>query len=90
MTIDLDHIVTKTAGASKKIAAKAAGAATKVVDSTKSAVERAALRDQIKEKYRTIGELTYKTHSSAADNTLGIKKLCADIDELKVKLEGLS
>jgi hypothetical protein len=89
MTIDLDHIVTKTAGATKKIAGGAARAATKVVDGTKSAVERAACRDQIKEKYRTIGELIYKSHSGAEDNTLAIKRLCADVDELNKKLSEL-
>jgi hypothetical protein len=89
MTIDLDHIITKTAGASKKIAGKAAATATKVVDSTKSAVERAACRDQIKEKYRAIGELIYKSHSGAADNTLAVKRLCADVDGLNEKLSGL-
>jgi hypothetical protein len=90
MTIDLDHIVTKTAETSKKVAVKAADVATKVVDTTKSAIERAALRDQIKEKYRQIGELTYKSHSGAADNTLAIKRLCADVDGLNEKLKSIS
>jgi putative salt-induced outer membrane protein YdiY len=86
MTIDLDHIITKTAGASKKIASKAADAATQIVDSTKSSIERAACRDQIKEKYRSIGELTYKSYSGGTDNSAMIKRLCADIDGLNEKL----
>jgi hypothetical protein len=89
MTIDLDHIITKTAGVSKKAANKAADVATKVVDTTKTAIERAACRDQIKEKYRLIGELTYKSHGGASDNTLAVKRLCADVDGLQERLKGL-
>jgi ABC-type tungstate transport system permease subunit len=90
MTIDLDHIITKTAGASKKIASKAADAATHIVDSTKTSIERAGLRDQIKEKYRSIGELTYKTYGGGTDNTAMVKRLCADLDALNEKLESLA
>jgi hypothetical protein len=89
VTIDLDHIITKTAGASKKAANKAADVATKVVDGAKTAVERAACRDRIKEKYRLIGELTYKSHNGASDNTLAVKRLCADVDGLNEKLNAL-
>jgi hypothetical protein len=83
MTIDLDHIIVKTAGASKKVAVKAAEAATYIVDGTKNQIERATCRDKIKENYRRIGELTYE---SANDNAGEIKKLCIEIDGLHEKL----
>jgi hypothetical protein len=86
MTIDLDHIIVKTAGASKKIAGKAADAATYIVDGTKNQIERAACRDKIKENFRRIGELTYETYENAADNETAIKKLCIEIDGLNKKL----
>jgi hypothetical protein len=82
MTVDMDKIVTKTVSGAKIVADKAAKTATAAFDYTKTQIDRAAIRDKIKDQYRELGKLSYSAYSTGANNNAEIRCSYKTLDEL--------
>lgn len=81
MTLDFDRALTKTVAGARVAAKKAAKTANDVIDYTKLQIDRAAIRDHIREVYLELGRLTYAE--------LGGEDCKSEIRECKVKLDEL-
>ncbi|MDR0904277.1 MAG: hypothetical protein LBM59_06555 [Ruminococcus sp.] len=82
MTLDFDKIVTKTVKGAKYVADKAAKTATVAFDYTKNQLDRAAIRDQIKETYQELGKLCYSEVTGTADAKAEMRDCKEKLDEL--------
>ncbi|MDR0917725.1 MAG: hypothetical protein LBM93_00520, partial [Oscillospiraceae bacterium] len=82
MTLDMDKIVTKTVNGAKIVACKAAKTASDAASYTKTQIEKAAIRDQIKDQYRELGKLVYEGVSVKNADNNGTKTSIEKLDEL--------
>jgi ribosomal protein L40E len=87
MTLDFDKIVTKTVKGAKFVANKAADTATAAYDYTKSQLDRAAIRDQIKETYQELGKLCYSEVTGVADTKEEMRDCKEKLDALFIALK---
>jgi hypothetical protein len=83
MTLDMDRIVTKTVCEAKKVAKKASDTANVAIVYTKNQIDRAAIRDQIKNYYQKLGKLCYSGDGSPSE----IKDCKDKLDELFAALK---
>lgn len=82
MSYNLDDFINDA----KKLTDKAVSVANDAVDYSKSQIDRAALRSQIKEKFTVLGKLCYNMKKTDADETGRMKIIFEEIDELEAKL----
>jgi ribosomal protein L40E len=87
MTLDFDKIVTKTVKGAKFVANKAADTATAAYDYTKTQLDRAAIRDQIKETYQELGKLCYSEVTGEADAKSEMRECKEKLDALFIALK---
>jgi ribosomal protein L40E len=86
MTINLDKAVTKTVSGAKIAAGKAAETANIVIEYTKTQIDRAAIRDKIRDLYLELGKLYY-VDMGGSDNRDEMRECKIKLDELFVALK---
>jgi hypothetical protein len=89
MTLDMDKIVTKTVNGAKIVAAKATQTAAAAVDYTKNQIDKAAVRDQIKDLYRELGKLVYEKSADVQNGDNNLSVCVNKLDTLYAELEVL-
>lgn len=70
----------------KSFADKAVSKANEAVDYSKTQLDRAQLRGQIKEKFCELGKLCYNMHKTDADETGRMKIVIGEINALEIRL----
>jgi ribosomal protein L40E len=85
MTINLDKAVTKTVSGAKIAAGKAAETANIVIEYTKTQIDRAAIRDKIRDLFLELGKLYY-ADMGTADNREEMRECKLKLDELFIAL----
>jgi oxygen-independent coproporphyrinogen-3 oxidase len=87
MTLDFDRIVTKTVKGAKYVADTATKTATVAFDYTKNQIDRAAIRDKIKETYQELGKLYYSEVTGGADTKSEMRDAKEKLDTLFAALK---
>ncbi|MDR0947741.1 MAG: hypothetical protein LBM87_08425 [Ruminococcus sp.] len=87
MSVDFDKIVTKTVNGAKVVAGKAVDAATEFADFSRAQIERAALRDKIKDLYRELGRLYYSRCSGETVDGAAMTHVIEEIDKLYANMK---
>jgi ribosomal protein L40E len=87
MTLDFDKILTQTVKGAKTVAKKASETATLAYDYTKNQLDRAAIRDQIKETYQELGKLCYSEVIGDGDTKSEMRECKEKLDELFAALK---
>jgi hypothetical protein len=82
MSVDFDKIVTKTVSGAKVVYKKAGAAVSDAADFTKAQIERAALRDKIKDRYNELGKLCYAKFTGGEASESDMKRIVGEIDKL--------
>ena len=83
MKYGIDNFISDSKDAIDKLAVKANSA----VNVSKAYVEKAQLRDKLKERYAELGKLCYKMHNEDTDESGNMKRLIKDIKTLEMQLE---
>lgn len=82
MSFNFDDLVS----GAKDICDKAAAKVGEAIDYSKTQLDRSQLRSRIKDTYCQLGQICYDMHEEGDDKTGEMKKVIAEIKELKSKL----
>lgn len=82
MSFNFDDLVS----GAKDICDKAAAKVGEAIDYSKTQLDRSQLRSRIKDTYCQLGQICYDMHEEGDDKTGEMKKVIAELKELKGKL----
>lgn len=83
MSYKFDNLISDAKVVFDKVAVKT----NEAVEYSKTQVERAQMRNKIRDKYYDLGRICYQMHESGNDETGSMKKIITEIEQLKADLK---